>query len=75
MQEKQAKEAAAAAASGNKGPKQTSGELRVAKGACPREWWAQRSPLKPSLPSAGEWLGHSLALARVAAALVSLARR
>ena len=36
LQEKQAKEAAAAAASGNKGPKQTSGELRVAKGAWPR---------------------------------------
>jgi hypothetical protein len=32
-QEKQAKEAAAAAAAGNKGPRQSPGELRVAKGA------------------------------------------
>ena len=34
LQEKQAKEAAAAAAAGNKGPRQSPGELRVAKGKC-----------------------------------------
>jgi len=51
-QEKQAKEAAAAAAAGTKGPRQSPGELRVAKGA-PAGRWARHRQALPALAPSG----------------------